>query len=263
VNANEHPTIEQIADLQEDLLPAAEAAALRAHLAGCEDCQSASEALAQVTDVLAAEGRDVPEIPADVAASIQAALAETRGDLYGSGSPRADTGSHESRDELARRRSRRQKHRWVLGLAAAAAAVVALGSVTDVMNGSGGDDGGAASSAEGGAADEEFAEGGGDAGRSGDAGEPTPGEAAPGWADARQAPADVRASAKDLFSSGGSPQALLEGECAIAARDLPDNLTVTTYRVDGEQALLVVDRVQGSFRVLDCETGLPIYRGKL
>jgi hypothetical protein len=71
-----HPDVETLADLSEDLLPEAEAAALRTHLAGCPECADTLAALTEVAALLAAD--QVPPMPADVALRLDAALADAQ-----------------------------------------------------------------------------------------------------------------------------------------------------------------------------------------
>ncbi|MER8183292.1 zf-HC2 domain-containing protein [Kitasatospora sp. NPDC094015] len=70
----DHPDIELLADLAEDLLDPARANELRRHLAGCPECADTYAALAEVSALLG-DGEPEP-MPADVAARIDAALAE-------------------------------------------------------------------------------------------------------------------------------------------------------------------------------------------
>ena len=71
----EHPSADQIADLLDGGLPAAEAMSVNAHLAGCAECSDLRSALVDVTAVLAEEGATEWTMPADVAASLDEALA--------------------------------------------------------------------------------------------------------------------------------------------------------------------------------------------
>ncbi|MFJ8431799.1 zf-HC2 domain-containing protein [Kitasatospora sp. NPDC094019] len=68
-----HPSVDELADLAEDLLDPAGAEALREHLAGCADCRETVDALTEVRTLLG--GTEPPALPADVAARIDAALA--------------------------------------------------------------------------------------------------------------------------------------------------------------------------------------------
>ncbi|UED85320.1 anti-sigma factor family protein [Streptomyces profundus] len=69
-----HPEPAEIAALDEDLLPAPEAAELRAHLAGCDRC---AEVLADLVELRAAlrDDTDPGPMPEDIALRIDAALA--------------------------------------------------------------------------------------------------------------------------------------------------------------------------------------------
>ncbi|MDH6111878.1 hypothetical protein P3T36_002192 [Kitasatospora sp. MAP12-15] len=68
-----HPSVDRLADLHEELLAPAEAAAVRAHLAGCQECSDTLTALSELTDLLGAD--EPPAMPVDVALRLDAALA--------------------------------------------------------------------------------------------------------------------------------------------------------------------------------------------
>ncbi|RKT16764.1 hypothetical protein BX285_1116 [Streptomyces sp. 1114.5] len=73
-HAGDHPSIDRLADLAEDLVDSPDAvAALRRHLAGCAECRETVEALAGVRELLGSV--EAPPMPADVAARLDAALA--------------------------------------------------------------------------------------------------------------------------------------------------------------------------------------------
>ncbi|HEY3559104.1 MAG TPA: hypothetical protein VGL05_16655 [Kribbella sp.] len=70
----EHLDTDTIADLIENLLPAPEAHRAREHVKACPDCQQTYDALLQLTEDLAEEGRaDIP-IPTDVAEHLDAVI---------------------------------------------------------------------------------------------------------------------------------------------------------------------------------------------
>ncbi|MET7278563.1 hypothetical protein ABZS29_10055 [Kribbella sp. NPDC005582] len=70
----EHLDVDTIADLLENLLPATEAHRAREHVKACPDCQLTYDALLELTEDLAEEGRaDIP-IPADVADHLDAVI---------------------------------------------------------------------------------------------------------------------------------------------------------------------------------------------
>jgi hypothetical protein len=70
----EHLSTDTIADLIENLLPAPEAHRAREHVKACPDCQQMYDALVQLTEDLAEEGRaDIP-IPLDVAEHLDAVI---------------------------------------------------------------------------------------------------------------------------------------------------------------------------------------------
>ena len=70
----EHLDTDTIADLIENLLPAPEAHRAREHVKACPDCQQTYDALLELTEDLAEEGRtDIP-MPADVAEHLDAVI---------------------------------------------------------------------------------------------------------------------------------------------------------------------------------------------
>jgi hypothetical protein len=70
----DHLSTDTIADLIENLLPAPEAHRAREHVKACPDCQQTYDALLQLTEDLADEGRaDIP-IPTDVADHLDAVI---------------------------------------------------------------------------------------------------------------------------------------------------------------------------------------------
>lgn len=71
--AASHPSVDQLADLHEELLAPAEAATVRAHLADCQECSDTLTALGELTDLLGAD--EPPAMPVDVALRLDAALA--------------------------------------------------------------------------------------------------------------------------------------------------------------------------------------------
>ncbi|MQS13198.1 hypothetical protein F7Q99_13125 [Streptomyces kaniharaensis] len=70
-----HPPTDQLADLAEGLIDDADAAeALHRHLAGCAECRETADALREVQALLGEV--ETPPMPADVAARLDAALAD-------------------------------------------------------------------------------------------------------------------------------------------------------------------------------------------
>ncbi|MFF4380102.1 hypothetical protein [Kitasatospora sp. NPDC001547] len=73
--ADDHPPVERLADLAEGLVDSPETAGvLRRHLDGCAECRETVDALAEVQALLG--DVETPPMPADVAARLDAALAE-------------------------------------------------------------------------------------------------------------------------------------------------------------------------------------------
>ncbi|MFE7592551.1 hypothetical protein ACFU6K_24395 [Kitasatospora sp. NPDC057512] len=73
--ADDHPPVEQLADLAEGLVDSPGTVdALRRHLDGCAECRETVDALAEVRALLG--DVETPPMPADIAARLDAALAE-------------------------------------------------------------------------------------------------------------------------------------------------------------------------------------------
>ncbi|MET8545895.1 hypothetical protein ABZW03_35465 [Kitasatospora sp. NPDC004799] len=89
--SDDHPPVERLADLAEGLIDSPDAAgALHRHLDGCAECRETVDALAEVRALLG--DVEAPPMPADVAARLDAALAEAAADAAGGDhdSPAAD-----------------------------------------------------------------------------------------------------------------------------------------------------------------------------
>ncbi|MFF3599419.1 anti-sigma factor [Kitasatospora indigofera] len=72
--AGPHPSIDELADLAEELIEDRDTAdSLREHLAGCPECRETLAALAEVSELLGSV--ETPAMPADIARRIDAALA--------------------------------------------------------------------------------------------------------------------------------------------------------------------------------------------
>lgn len=69
-----HPTIDTVADYRAGLLPASAQASVGAHLDGCAECAAASDAVAEVSRLLADSAADAVPMPADVVSMIDRAL---------------------------------------------------------------------------------------------------------------------------------------------------------------------------------------------
>src|SRR5580765_4513087 len=70
----EHLDTDTIADLIENLLPAPEAHRAREHVKACPDCQQTYDALVQLSEDLADEGREDIPMPTDVAEHLDAVV---------------------------------------------------------------------------------------------------------------------------------------------------------------------------------------------
>lgn len=109
----EHPSDEQLADLDAGSLPAQQAMRVNAHVAGCDECRDLRAALSDVAALLADVGAIPEPMPVDVEASLHAALQAAQ---------RAESGR---RDFVAARADstvptmRRRLPKWLAGAAAA------------------------------------------------------------------------------------------------------------------------------------------------
>lgn len=113
----EHLDTDTIADLIENLLPAPEAHRAREHVKACPDCQQTYDALVQLTEDLADEGRaDIP-MPADVAEHLDAVIVSES-------VLRSSTVGVHSLVQI-----REEPHRHIPKLVLAAAAVIVVGAV--------------------------------------------------------------------------------------------------------------------------------------
>ncbi|GAA1708176.1 hypothetical protein GCM10009745_65090 [Kribbella yunnanensis] len=113
----EHLDTDTIADLLENLLPAAEAHSAREHVKACPDCQFTYDALLELSEDLADEGRtDIP-MPADVAEHLDAVISSEA-------VMRASTVGVHSLAQI-----REEPHRHMPKLFGAAAAVVLIAAI--------------------------------------------------------------------------------------------------------------------------------------
>ncbi|GAA1564451.1 hypothetical protein GCM10009789_17320 [Kribbella sancticallisti] len=120
----EHLDTDTIADLIENLLPAPEAHRAREHVKACPDCQQTYDALLQLTEDLADEGRaDIP-IPTDVADHLDAVIVSE------SVLRSSTVGVH----SLVQLREQPRRHLPKLVLAAAGVLVVAAAGVGVVVS---------------------------------------------------------------------------------------------------------------------------------
>jgi hypothetical protein len=253
----EHPTIDEIADLQEDLLPAARAAEVRAHVHRCEQCRQSFGSLKAVTDILATEAAEPQRLPDSVAQRLDAALTAAAVERA------AGVPTLAERRADASPEGRRRPHRWLLGLAAAAAAVVVLGAVLEIggpdpsAEDAGSTAGGGQERSDASAGVGEFdtgAQSGGDG-----AAEQEPEPSVPAG---RLTSQQLRVAARD-FASGSLSVTEPTGRCAVVAERLDDDVLVSQYGSGSELGLMVIDEQRGTYRLVDCDTGALISKGTL
>ncbi|MDH6143191.1 hypothetical protein P3T35_005220 [Kitasatospora sp. GP30] len=137
-----HPDVETLADLSEDLLAPAEAAALRTHLAGCPECADTLAALTEVAALLAAD--PVEPMPAEVALRIDAALAAAQPPSTPSAPPaaaapgRGTAGPPARSDRSSRPGGARSRRRRLVLAVAGCLAALGLGATGLVLSQQGG-----------------------------------------------------------------------------------------------------------------------------
>jgi len=113
----EHLDTDTIADLIENLLPAPEAHRAREHVKACPECQQTFDALTQLSEDLAEEGREAIPMPADIADHLdQVIVSESV--------LRASTVGVHSLVQI-----REEPHRHLPKLLSAAAAVVVIAAI--------------------------------------------------------------------------------------------------------------------------------------
>ncbi|MEU1274409.1 hypothetical protein [Streptomyces sp. NPDC005799] len=94
-----HPDVAEISDLTEGLLPATRTADIRQHLDACELCADVYASLEEIRGLLGTLP-EPPQMPADVAGRIDAALA-AEALLLGATAPDTDDSAHVSRETSA------------------------------------------------------------------------------------------------------------------------------------------------------------------
>ncbi len=133
MNASRHPSIDQIADLDAGVLPAAEASELSAHLDECTSCQEVMTGLAEVRALLADSGQTAVPIPSDVAFSVDAALDRARAEDAAGVTSLAEHRTASASAGPAISSSPRRPGRVLLGAAAAVAVFAIGGAVVDQL----------------------------------------------------------------------------------------------------------------------------------
>ncbi len=110
----QHASADLLADLLEGNVSAAEAMSVNAHVAGCAECADLRDALLDVSRVLAEEGAAPWQMPADLASSLDAALAAA--------------GAERAGNVVSLGTARSRRRRPLTWLAGAAALVVVAGA---------------------------------------------------------------------------------------------------------------------------------------
>ncbi|HEX2175407.1 MAG TPA: zf-HC2 domain-containing protein [Nocardioidaceae bacterium] len=199
-----HPSVEQVADYLEGVLGTDEQDRVRAHLEECEACTATSRDLATMPQTLRTAAATTPPMPEQVAARLQAVLADEARRR-----PRPVAVS-----DLAGRRQRRRRALTGGLLAAAAVTVVAIG-LGEVVGTDGG--GSAGESAVSGRAPADAA----------DPGRPNAGRPGPDGAPAQRRGPGVAIAPEARRGRGDSPEPFLRGLTpaelidAVAASHVP------------------------------------------
>jgi hypothetical protein len=131
-----HPTVDELSDLREGLLPDADEARVQAHVDQCADCAAEAAALDDVAAVLREAAAEPVAMPATVARAIDDAIGEASAARAGAAAPRR---------RLEASPAPRSRRRWVKPafgwLAGAAAAAIVIGGIGGLGNlGSSSDD---------------------------------------------------------------------------------------------------------------------------
>lgn len=257
----DHPTIETIADYRAGLLQPQHHALVSAHLSGCADCTAASNAVEEVSTLLAEASTDPVPMPEAVAARLDAVLRQA-------GADRADTHGADTVVPLERRATAAalqptRRRAWPL-LAAAAAALIVVGTVViDDLDLS---PGGSAESSVAGKAAAEDAASDGDAGATaggGSAESDGPKKAAPGQHRLQPlSPRRLPGYAENLSRSQAPESAsLVADRCSKVS--VPAGDVASVARWEGSPAVIVVDPEARTATVFDCATGsVVLFRTK-
>jgi hypothetical protein len=250
-----HPSLEELAELQEGVLDAEREPEVSAHLASCDECASATAALSEVGSVLTAAATVPIPIPAERAASLQDALGRA-GAERAAGVRSLD--EHRDRPQARGTAASRLRIRgWVSAAGAAAAVVLACyGGISLLDSGSHNGSSSSESAASGGGA--AGGRGGSDSAPSSSPGRfssQTPGKSA-GETPA-VTPNTLAAYAAELASRPASGPT--RPSCAPAAADLPHRSRAGTIRWRGAPALVVVDLTRRRATVYPCSHATALF----
>jgi hypothetical protein len=246
-----HPSLEELAELQEGVLDAEREPEVAAHLAACDECASATAALSEVGTVLTAAASVPIPIPTDRAASLQDALRRA-GAESAAGVPSLDE-HRDRRQPRGTAAARMRIPRWVSAAGAAAAVVLACYGGISVLNS--GSPHGSSSSADSAAS-------GGVTARRGSGSEAAPGPSrdsfsyqTPGKSAGKipaVTPQTLAGYAAELASRPASGPT--GPSCAPAAADLPQRSRAAAIRWKGAPALVVVDLTRHRATVYGCSS---------
>jgi hypothetical protein len=159
LSSRAHPSPDELADLRADALEAERTAEVSAHVVACPSCSDELAAMAEVEILLAEAGHAPIAMPADVAASLDAALARASLERE-AGVPSLEEKRAERIAAVPVRSGASRMSKLIPALGAAAAVVVIAGIAYNLGTNQGADDSTAASDSAGQAPEAASASGG-------------------------------------------------------------------------------------------------------
>lgn len=243
-----HPSVDELADLAEGVLPEERIRDVSGHLASCADCTQVTAALEEVQATLALAGSTPEPIPESVSRTLDAALQRASAER----AARADVPSlAERRNRPPRPVARQRPPRWAV-IAGAAAAVIVVGYAgSNLLNNGGGTnssaDQGAPADAAGGAAGS-----GRDPNRAEGSGQP-PGKAAEDVVTPR-----TLAGYATRLVAGRGYFARPAATCRATVRT-PAGTSVATVRWKGHRAAVVADPSSHRVKVYACSDSAILF----
>jgi len=255
-----HPTLDEIADLYEQLLEPAVAEPVQAHIDVCARCAAQLEALDAVSVRLAEIGAERAVMPASVMATLDSALGQASAERTAGVTSLADRRT--AKTPPTSPASSRRRPAWMLVAAAAVAAVIAVPVGFELLPQGASDE---SSSADAGQAETSLARQ--DAG-SGGGQEEGAGAGSTPESDSLTLPSPgatfrTRLTPRDLvdFALGAAPVETetnsVLAKCAgfeEFSKPTGDGVVAATARWRGERAVVLVNRRKSSVSVYGCAT---------
>ncbi|MBA3265947.1 MAG: hypothetical protein H0T14_06185 [Nocardioidaceae bacterium] len=257
-----HPTLDEIADLYEQLLEPDVAEPVQAHIDVCARCAAQLEALDAVSVRLAEIGAERAVMPASVMATLDSALGQASAERTAGVTSLADRRT--AKTPRTSPASSRRRPAWMLVAAAAVAAVIAVPVGFELLPQGASDE---SSSADAGQAETSLArqesEDAGSGGGQEGAGAGTTPESDSATLSSPETTLPARLTPRNLvdFALGAAP---VERETSSAlakcagfepfSRSTGDGVVAATARWRGERAVVLVDRRKSSVAVYGCAT---------